>query len=87
MQNASEEQLAPIDWWVWHRKRVKALAVVTAATRLRAVLEGVSKVRALLPRVDGKSPTVGIDEVDAQAWREGDTRESVLAQLAARRAA
>jgi hypothetical protein len=70
-------ELSPIDWWVWRPKDVRQLIVVTADTRLRAIREGVSKLKGAR----------GIEDVDAQAWREGDTRESVLAQLASRRAA
>jgi len=70
-------ELAPIDWWVWCVKDVRQLVVVTADTRLRAVREGVSKLKGAR----------GIEDVDAQARRDGDTRESVSAQLASRRAA
>lgn len=72
MQNQAEsEQLGPIDWWVWHNRNPSLLVTVTAATRSRAMIEGVSKIRG----------ANGVWDVDAEVVREGDTREKRLARL------
>ena len=69
-------ELSPIDWWVWHNRNVSLLVTVTAPTRLRAMLEGVSKIRG----------AVGVADVDAQVVREGETRATFLTGLARRAA-
>lgn len=66
-------ELGPIDWWVWHRRNPTLLVTITAVTRSRAMLEGVSKIKG----------ANGVWDVDAEVVREGDARATKLAQLAA----
>jgi hypothetical protein len=72
MSSGASEQLGPIDWWVWHNRNLSLLVTVTAVTRLRAQLEGVSKIR----------DAVSVADVDAQVVREGETRAMFLASQA-----
>ncbi len=72
MSIGAAEQLGPIDWWVWHRRNMSLLVVVSAVTRSRAMREGVSKIRG----------ATGVWDVDAEVVREGDTRAKRLARAA-----
>jgi len=71
-------ELGPIDWWVWHRRYTDVLAVTTAVTRLRAVMDGVSLLRGQMRNRNG----IGISDLDAEVKREGETRATKLAELA-----
>jgi hypothetical protein len=70
--SSGASELGPVDWWVWHNRNVSLLVTVTAVTRQRAMLEGVSKIRG----------AVSIADVDAQVVREGESRATFLATRA-----
>lgn len=69
-------ELGPVDWWVWPTRNLSLVVTVSAVTRLRAMLEGVSRIKG----------AVGVADVDAQVVRDGDTRAQFVAQLTRRAA-